>query len=96
MSRLFGIETEYGISVQDQPEADPVTRSIELIKSYHSEDFRPMWDYKGEDPFQDERGFRAQRLQEQKKFAKTQVILSSFTKIILISLAIVMVATIII
>ena len=64
MSRLFGIETEYGISVQDQPEADPVTRSIELIKSYHSEDFRPMWDYKGEDPFQDERGFRAQRLQE--------------------------------
>ena len=64
MSRLFGIETEYGISVQDQPDADPVTRSIELIKSYHSEDFRPMWDYKGEDPFQDERGFRAQRLQE--------------------------------
>ena len=64
MSRLFGIETEYGISVQDQPEADPVTQSIELIKSYRSEVFRPMWDYKGEDPFQDERGFRVGRLQE--------------------------------
>ena len=64
MSRLFGIETEYGIAVQDQPEADPVTQSIELIKSYRPEDFRPMWDYQGEDPFQDERGFRAERLQE--------------------------------
>ena len=64
MSRLFGIETEYGIAVEGQPDTDPVQQSVELIKSYRSDDFRPMWDYRGEDPFRDERGFRAEVLHE--------------------------------
>ena len=64
MNRLIGIETEYGITLNTEKECDPVRESIELIKSYRREDFRPMWDYKGEDPFRDERGFRADILHE--------------------------------
>jgi len=64
MNRLIGIETEYGITLNTEKECDPVRESIELIKSYRREDFRPMWDYKGEDPFRDERGFRANTLHE--------------------------------
>ena len=64
MNRLIGIETEYGITLNIEQECDPVRESIELIKSYRHEDFRPMWDYKGEDPFRDERGFRANTLHE--------------------------------
>ena len=40
----------------------PSSSQIELIKSYRQEDFRPVWDYRGEDPFRDERGFRADTL----------------------------------
>ena len=64
MQRLIGIETEYGITVEGEEHVDAVHQSVELIKSYREEDFRPMWDYSGEDPFRDERGFRAQTLQE--------------------------------
>ena len=64
MQRLFGIETEYGITLESEENVDPVNQSVELIKSYRQEDFRPMWDYSGEDPFQDERGFRAKTLLE--------------------------------
>ena len=64
MQRLFGIETEYGITIEGKKNVDPVQLSIELIKSYRQGDFRPMWDYDGEDPFRDERGFRANELQE--------------------------------
>jgi len=56
---LFGIETEYGITLENAAHIDAVKQSIELIKSYRQEDFRPVWDYRGEDPFRDERGFRA-------------------------------------
>ena len=62
MERLFGIETEYGITLENEAHIDAVKQSIELIKSYRQEDFRPVWDYRGEDPFRDERGFRADAL----------------------------------
>ena len=66
MQRLFGIETEYGITLESEENIDPVDQSVELIKSYRQHDFRPrpLWDYSGEDPFRDERGFRASALQE--------------------------------
>ncbi len=64
MRRLFGIETEYGITIEDTDDIDHVLQSIDLIKSYRPGDFRPMWDYDSEDPFRDERGFRADTLQE--------------------------------
>ena len=62
MHRLFGIETEYGITLENTEQIDTVQESIELIKSYQREPFLPRWDYKGEDPFRDERGFRAKHL----------------------------------
>ena len=62
MHRLFGIETEYGITLENAEQIDTVKESIELIKCYQREPFLPKWDYKGEDPFKDERGFRAQHL----------------------------------
>lgn len=62
MHRLFGIETEYGITLEDAEQIDTVKESIELIKCYQREQFLPKWDYKGEDPFKDERGFRAKHL----------------------------------
>lgn len=62
MHRLFGIETEYGITLEDAEQIDTVKESIELIKCYQREPFLPQWDYNGEDPFRDERGFRAKHL----------------------------------
>ncbi len=70
MQRLFGIETEYGITVENEKHIDAVNQSIELIKSYRREwesvpardAVKPIWDYGGEDPFRDERGFRAETL----------------------------------
>ena len=62
MHRLFGIETEYGITLENAEQIDTVKESIELIKCYQREPFLAQWDYKGEDPFRDERGFRAKHL----------------------------------
>ncbi len=62
MHRLFGIETEYGITLENAEQIDTVKESIELIKCYQREPFLPQWDYNGEDPFKDERGFRAKHL----------------------------------
>lgn len=62
MHRLFGIETEYGITLENAEQIDPVKESIELIKNYRRAPFLPVWDYDGEDPFRDERGFRAKHL----------------------------------
>ncbi len=70
--RLFGIETEYGIIREDQVESDPVVESMELVRAYMSEKFEQTWDYHGEDPHEDQRGFRVQGLQqdvEEEQFA---------------------------
>ena len=64
MHRLFGIETEYGITLNGVENIDFVAESIELIKSYRFDDYTPKWDYSLEDPFRDARGFRATKLQE--------------------------------
>ena len=72
MQRLLGIETEYGITIEGEGNIDPVLQSIELIKSYRQDDFHPMWDYSGEDPFQDVRGFRAKTLEEHPDERKQQ------------------------
>jgi len=64
MQRLFGIETEYGITLDSAEEIDPVLESIELIRNYRLDDSVPKWDYSLEDPFKDARGFRAEKLKE--------------------------------
>ncbi len=70
--RLFGIETEYGIIREDQEQSDPVVESMELVRAYLSDKFEQTWDYQGEDPHKDQRGFRVKGLQqdvEEEQFA---------------------------
>src|SRR5678815_2941058 len=62
MERVFGIETEYGITVQGAASLDVVAESIELVRSYKEHGAHMKWDYGLEDPHRDARGFRAASL----------------------------------
>lgn len=62
MERVFGIETEYGITLDGAESIDVVAESIELVRSYMGHGAHMKWDYQLEDPHQDVRGFRAQEL----------------------------------
>jgi Pup amidohydrolase len=71
--RLFGIETEYGITREDQETVDPVVESMELVRAHLTASFERCWDYGSEDPHEDARGFRVLSLQQDKEedeFAK--------------------------
>lgn len=71
--RLFGIETEYGITRGDLEEVDPVVESMELVRAHLTASFERRWDYRGEDPHEDARGFRVAGLaqdQEEDEFAQ--------------------------
>jgi len=71
--RLFGIETEYGIAREDRDEIDPVVESMELVRAYLMAPFERRWDYGGEDPHEDARGFRVSGLaqdEEENQFAQ--------------------------
>ena len=65
--RLFGIETEYGITRDDVPEMDPVVESMELVRAHLAASFERRWDYAGEDPHEDARGFRVSGLQQDRE-----------------------------
>jgi proteasome accessory factor A len=62
MKRVFGIETEYGITIQGAESVDVVAESIELVRSYTEHGAHLKWDYRLEDPHRDARGFRAASL----------------------------------
>jgi proteasome accessory factor A len=71
--RVFGIETEYGITRNDLQIVDPVIESMELVRAHLAGSFEKTWDYSGEDPHEDARGFRVSGLQqdqEEEEFAK--------------------------
>lgn len=87
--RLFGIETEYGITREDLEVVDPVEESMALVRAHLTAlskvegpalspaegpaTFKRTWDYAGEDPHEDARGFRVSGLQqdrEEDEFAK--------------------------
>ncbi|MGH2829497.1 MAG: depupylase/deamidase Dop [Actinomycetota bacterium] len=58
--KVMGIETEYGITVPDSPEFNPVLASSILINSYAASAARRVrWDYEEESPLRDARGFEA-------------------------------------
>ncbi len=65
--RLFGIETEYGIAREDSETADPVVESMELVRAYLDGHFIRRWDYQGEHPHEDQRGFRVAQLAQDKE-----------------------------
>jgi len=62
MKRVFGLETEYGITVNGAETVDVVAESIELVRRYTDHGALMKWDYELEDPHQDARGFRAKEL----------------------------------
>ena len=62
MKRVFGLETEYGITVNGAEIVDVVTESIELVRRYTEHGAHMKWDYELEDPHLDARGFRAREL----------------------------------
>ena len=62
MKRVFGLETEYGITIQGAAAVDVVAESIELVRSYTEHGAHLKWDYRLEDPHRDARGFRAPSL----------------------------------
>src|SRR5262249_14301197 len=62
MNRVFGLETEYGITVNGAETVDVVAESIELVRRYTDHGALMKWDYELEDPHQDARGFRAREL----------------------------------
>src|SRR6202140_128358 len=62
MKRVFGLETEYGITVNGAETVDVVAESIELVRRYTERGALMKWDYELEDPHLDARGFRAKQL----------------------------------
>ena len=64
MNRVFGLETEYGITVSGAENVDVVAESIELVRRYTDHGAHMKWDYELEDPHLDARGFRAKRLMQ--------------------------------
>jgi proteasome accessory factor A len=61
MARLFGIETEYGIVVEGMTASDWIGESIGVVCS-HAGPAVGGWNYRGEDPRRDMRGFTVQHL----------------------------------
>ncbi len=55
--KVMGIETEYGITVKNQPDFNPILSSLLLINSYETHISRIRWDYEAESPLRDARGF---------------------------------------
>lgn len=61
MARLYGIETEYGIAVEGRGAGDLIQESIALVRAYDGPHVTG-WNYRGEDPRRDMRGFTVERL----------------------------------
>nr|WP_030484330.1 depupylase/deamidase Dop [Nocardioides aequoreus] len=56
----MGTETEFGISVQGHPQANPMVASTRLVNAYASSTLRARrarWDFEEESPLRDARGF---------------------------------------
>ncbi|MBM3834449.1 MAG: peptidase [Verrucomicrobia bacterium] len=60
----FGLETEIGITCDGKEEIDVVAESIALVRSATEPGVWMCWDYEGEDPHADMRGFRVPELRQ--------------------------------
>lgn len=61
MQRLFGMDTEYGFTVEGVEPGDLIREATALVESYPGKTGKP-WDYRREDPRADQRGFRVKHL----------------------------------
>lgn len=59
--RIMGIETEYGLIEPGNPWANPVELSTRIVQGYAAAVPHAPWDYAGEDPLSDARGYRLRR-----------------------------------
>ncbi|HEX2176309.1 MAG TPA: depupylase/deamidase Dop [Nocardioidaceae bacterium] len=62
--RIMGTETEYGISVSGQPNANPMLASSQIVNAYANATVRARrarWDFEEESPLRDARGFDMSR-----------------------------------
>ena len=59
--RMMGIETEYGVLEPGFPMANPMALSAAVVAGYAQSVATARWDYEGEDPLADARGFRLDR-----------------------------------
>lgn len=58
LPKVCGIETEYGISIREASDFNPIMTSSLLINAYAQPAFRRVkWDYEEENPLRDARGF---------------------------------------
>jgi proteasome accessory factor A len=60
----MGTETEFGISVQGQPTANPMVASSQIVNAYATSTLRARrarWDFEEESPLRDARGFDMSR-----------------------------------
>ena len=64
LARVMGTETEYGISVVGDPQANPMTASSVLVNAYSGlmrKRRTAKWDFEQENPLRDARGFDLSR-----------------------------------
>ncbi|MPZ61818.1 MAG: proteasome accessory factor PafA2 [Propionibacteriales bacterium] len=64
VQRVMGTETEFGISVQGQPTANPMLASSQIVNAYANATVRvrrARWDFEEESPLRDARGFDMSR-----------------------------------
>ena len=62
--RIMGTETEFGISVQGVPTANPMVASSQVVNAYATSTLRARrarWDFEEESPLRDARGFDMSR-----------------------------------
>src|SRR5437773_11025111 len=64
MKRVFGLETEYGITVSGAQAVHVVAESIELVRRYTEHGALMKWEYELEDPHLDARRLRAPELRQ--------------------------------
>ncbi len=58
---VMGSEIEYGITVQGDPDFDPISSCVLLVNAYQdNEDAQILWDYEQENPLADARGFHVE------------------------------------
>jgi proteasome accessory factor A len=63
VNSLFGIETEYGITVEGADATHLVAESREVVKAYRGR-FAAPWNYRTENPRADVRGFQVDKLSQ--------------------------------
>ena len=59
--KVMGTEIEYGITVRNDRDFDPISSCVLLVNAYREDhDAKILWDYDQENPLADARGFQVE------------------------------------